>query len=102
MYEPALEDSQEHILVCKKMTVDSTQLSSGKVTHDDLIADMYRQKEGVALYTLLIEKRENLIKESDSNPPGDNLDPSTGRPWCCSNSLFTGQTTCIDFIAIGK
>ena len=103
MYEPALEDSQEHILVCKKMTVDSTQLSSGKVIYDDLFADVYRQKEGVALYTVLIEKRENLIKERDSNPPGDNLDPSTGGRCCCSDALFTGEPpTCNECIAIGK
>ena len=101
-YEPALEDSQEHILYCKKLTVDSSSISCGKVLYGDLFADVSRQKEAVTLYTTLIEEREKQIKEKDSDPPGDNLDPSTGRPWCCSNSLFTGQTTCIDCFAIGK
>ena len=89
--------------MCKKMTVDSTQLSSGKVIYDDLFADVYRQKEGVALYTVLIEKRENLIKERDPNPRGDNMDPSTGGCCCCSDALFTGEPpTCIECITIGK
>ena len=82
--------------------MDSTTISNGKVTYDDLFADVYRQNEAVALYTLLIEEREKLIKERDSNPPGDNLDPSTGGRCCCSDTLFTGEPTCIDCITIGK
>ena len=94
LYEPAIEDSQEHILFCKKLRVDSSLISCGKVVYSDLFADVYKQKEAVTLYTLLMEEREKQINERDSNPPGDNLDLSTGRHWCCSDALFTGQTTC--------
>ena len=52
------EDSQEHILYYKKLTVDSSLISCRKVTYGDLFADANRQKEAVILYATLIEERK--------------------------------------------
>ena len=101
LHEPPPKDDQEHLLVCNKVTITNPNMALGKVTYDDLFGDIARQKEVISLFLLLITERERLQKVED-NPPGDNLDPSSGSSHCCSSTIFTSHLTCIDDIAIGK
>ena len=97
--EPSLLDSQEHILVCKKLIISNTITACDKVEYSDIFKEPHRQKEIVALYKILIEERETILKAKSSDPQGENLDPSMGCDLCCSDTRFTSHITCI---SIGK
>ena len=88
--------------MCKKLIISNTITACDKVEYSDIFKEPHRQKEIVALYKILIEEREKILKAKSSDPPGENLDPSTGCNLCCSDTRFTSHITCIDCISIWK
>ena len=97
------EDTQYHLLECQPLQKEiiTNDLSQGKVLYEDIFGDTIKQKEAVVLFTRLIDARAKVLKERESNPPGDQLDPSMGSSLCCVNALFT-STRCINCMYIGK
>ena len=92
------EDSQQHLLACKKIIIKSSGVASGKVEYQDLFSDIRRQKEAITLFTELIEDKET----KQEIPPGDKLDPSVGLNQCCRNTFFTDIVSCINCASFGN
>ena len=90
-----LEDSQQHLLQCKKLKMQKKSIASHQISYDDLFSDISKQKEAVFLFSELIELKEKL-----TNQPGDKLGPSIVNLQCCSDAVFT--TPCINCISIGN
>jgi hypothetical protein len=55
--ENPMEDSQQHILECKKLKVTNMNIASDKIVYNDLFGDVRRQKEAVTLFADLIEMK---------------------------------------------
>ena len=91
-----IEDSQQHLLECKKLKTQNKNIARNKISYNDLFCDVSKQKEAVSLFSDLIELKEEL-----TNPPGDKLGPSIDSSQCCRNAVFT-STACIDCISIGN
>ena len=96
--EEPIEDSQQHILECKKMQIENSNVALGKVVYNDLFGEVSRQKEAITLFAELMEMKENQMK----SPPGDMLDPSIGSNQCCRNTVFTDLLSCINCTSIGN
>ena len=74
------------------------ELSRGAVKYEHLFSEVNKQKEAIVLLSKLIEAREKI--END-NPPGANLDPSTGvSGLCCGNGDFTSSV--LPLLSYGK
>ena len=93
--ENPLEDSQQHLLECKKLKVINMNIASDKIVYNDLFGDVKRQKEAVTLFADLIEMKELEAKV----PPGDKLDLSIGSNQCCRTAVFT-DISCINCTSI--
>ena len=69
------EDSQQHLLCCPKVKVDSSNITCNIITYEDIFGNVKRQKEAITLFTHLLEiKNKEINKQS---PPGEKLDLST-------------------------
>ena len=94
------KDTQQHLLTCAKLQscIGTDELSRGAVKYEHLFGDVNKQKEAIVLLSKLIEAREKFEKD---DPPGANLDPSTGvTGLCCDN----GDLTCsvLPLLSYGK
>ena len=87
--ETEYKDTQQHLLECEKLRscIKVDDLARDRVTYEHLFSDVHKQKEAIVLLSRLIEARERIEAE---DPPGANLDPSTGATsLCCGDGDFT-------------
>ena len=99
--EPAPADTQEHLLICKKMKIITNNIASGKIEYNHLFSDTNKQREVLTLYNLMIEYREQCILKEQEDPPGGKPDPSSCNNNCCSSTIFT-HDVCTDGTIIGN
>ena len=100
--EQPLEDTQQHLLLCSKLIIESNDIACGKVAYEDIFGSVIRQKEAITLFTQLLEIKEGLVKHKTPNPPGEKLDPSISHNLCCRSANFTSNPTCNNRTFIGN
>ena len=80
-------DTQQHILHCPQLKVETSDLARGQVEYNHIFSDVHKQKEATVLFEKLLEAREQNLNKPD--PPGFILDPSTSSCSCCGDLVFT-------------
>ena len=99
--EPAPADTQEHLLICKKLEITASTICRGKIEYNYLFSDTNKQREVLTLFNSLIGYKEKLLKELE-DPPGDKLDLSSCTNNCCNSTVFTNCKVCTDSTIIGN
>ena len=71
--EETVEDTQPHLLECKKLRtlLATNEIANGDVNYDDIFKTAAKQKEAIVLMKRLLQAKEQAVK---SKPPGDNLE----------------------------
>ena len=90
--EDPIKDTQQHLLTCSKLEVQSNDISCGKVEYEDLFKDVKKQKEATVLFSRLLEVSN---KSKDEDLPEVYLDPSTGSRPCCGDIVLTNPVLII-------
>ena len=65
-----LKDTQEHILSCSQLKLDTNALANSKISYSDIYSDVSKQKAVVSLFNQLLDRREEILEQEEStNPP---------------------------------
>ena len=68
-----LKDTQEHILSCSQLKLDTHALANSKISYSDIYSDVSKQKAVVSLFNQLLDRREEILQQDEStNPPVPN------------------------------
>ena len=87
--ESPLKDTQEHLMVCQKIEINTNNVSKEKIKYHDIYGNVNKQKEIVTLYKQLLDER-NIQMEALLPVGEQTLDPST--PRCCASTLSNNCT----------
>ena len=56
------QDTQEHLLVCSKLT-NRNEVAKNVISHDDIYGDVQKQKGAADIFKQLIRKRNKLLEK---------------------------------------
>ena len=66
--EKPSRDTQQHILHCPQLKVETSDLARGQVEYNHIFSDVHKQKEATVLFEKLLEARKQNLNKPD--PPG--------------------------------
>ena len=64
---PPLKDTQQHLLVCKKITLNADSVANNKIKYDDIYGSVTEQKAVTTLYRDILHKRQQLLENSPTS-----------------------------------
>ena len=63
---PPVEDSQQHLLYCTKLTlVQNSTVANSCIVYDDIYGDVYKQKAVVTMYKQLLMQRNSILENQE-------------------------------------
>lgn len=64
---PPLKDTQQHLLVCKKITLNADSVANNHIKYDDIYGSVTEQKAVTTLYRDILHKRQQLLENSPTS-----------------------------------
>ena len=65
-------DDQEHILLCKRLDLETNTLARNKISYIDIYGDVSAQKCVTSLVRQKLDRREEILSKEAENPPVGN------------------------------
>ena len=64
---PPLEDTQQHLMVCRKITLDADIVANNHIKYDDIYGSVTKQKAITTLFQDILHKRQRILESSPTS-----------------------------------